>query len=796
MAAIQTDTILRHVRDLIHAHAAREASDTELLRRYAAKGDQAAFTALVQRHGPLVWGVCRRVLHHEQDAEDSFQAAFLVLARNAASIRKRAAVASWLYGVAYRIATRAKVTAARRRARECPLERTAPCPVTEAALREVQAILDEEVRRLPEKYRAPFVLCCLEGKSKAEAARELGWKDGTLSARLAFARERLRARRARRGVSLSAALTAAALAQGATLAAVPAALLDSTLNAIASFGGGGATSAVPARVLALARGPLVVFAAVRLQLVALLVPLTVAAGLAVSPSGDRGGAQPPRAAAPTPAGPRPAGRTDLHGDPLPATALARLGTLRQRAPDAHIAVSADGKEVVAVSPDLTVRRFDAQTGVLLTVRRLPGGPAYRLWLSPRGTLLLLSRFREPEGYRLELWDVARAKLERTLPLGRSSPWGAAFSADEHWVAVADSTGNQDVHRVAIWDLPTGKFRALWSEERPIRQRFFDPVVALSADGKRLAAVHLDLKLRCWDADGGKLLWEAPGKTWSPFLFFRPDGRVVVTASRIGQPGVTLHDTATGAAVEDRKLPEKAAHPVGYSPDGKLLAFVTGFEEMALWEPGAARVAARLPRPARPRDQVHRIPNRLWDATLGGGGRRGRLTAARAEALWVDLAGADAARAYGAVWQLAADPERAVPLLQGRLRPVQPAPPEMTQALLRDLDSAQFAARRAAERKLRALGERAEPALREALKAGPPIETKRRVEGVLAALAPAAPLEGEPLRGLRAVQVLERIGSRAAQRVLEGLAGGVTAARLTREARAALERLARRPAVAP
>src|SRR5262249_10100333 len=162
--------------------------------------------ALMQRHGGLVWGVCKHLLRQEQDVEDAFQATFLVLARRAGSIRKTDAVGSFLHGVAYRVAVKARLGAQRRAAPQRAAARPQARPRADLGWRELQAALDEEVQRLPERYRGPFVLCCLEGKSRQDVARELGCKEGTLASRLARARALLQRRLSHRGVTLSAAL--------------------------------------------------------------------------------------------------------------------------------------------------------------------------------------------------------------------------------------------------------------------------------------------------------------------------------------------------------------------------------------------------------------------------------------------------------------------------------------------------------------------------------------------------------------------------------------------------------------
>jgi RNA polymerase sigma factor (sigma-70 family) len=199
-----------------------EGSDAQLLERFARESDEAAFTSLMRRHGPLVWDVCRRVLAQEQAAEDAFQATFLVLVHKARSVSKRESVRSWLYGVALRVAVRARQREGLRRLRE---QNASLRPVAEKSpansWEDLRPILDEEIQRLPEKYRLPIILCYLEGKTNDEAARQLNCPRGTLAVRLARARERLRSQLHRRGVTLSAGSLAALLAENAASAAVP-----------------------------------------------------------------------------------------------------------------------------------------------------------------------------------------------------------------------------------------------------------------------------------------------------------------------------------------------------------------------------------------------------------------------------------------------------------------------------------------------------------------------------------------------------------------------------------------------
>jgi RNA polymerase sigma factor (sigma-70 family) len=234
---------------------AAEPSDRQLLERFTRRQDEAAFAALVQRHGPLVLGVCRRILQHAQDAEDAFQATFLVLVRRADAIAKPDSLANWLYGVAYRTAHKARTSAARRRTYErqaVPMGVADPLP--EALWRELRAVLDEELYHLPDKYREPLVLCYLQGKTNEEAARALGWPVGSMSARLARGREMLRDRLTSRHRDLAPAFVAVVLTRPLELVRVPAQLSDLTVRAAVSLATAKGTSLVAPALRTLGEG--------------------------------------------------------------------------------------------------------------------------------------------------------------------------------------------------------------------------------------------------------------------------------------------------------------------------------------------------------------------------------------------------------------------------------------------------------------------------------------------------------------------------------------------------------------
>jgi RNA polymerase sigma factor (sigma-70 family) len=247
--------VLQSLRRTLSPPGGDQATDGQLLARFVDSRDEAAFATLVRRHGPMVYGVCRRVLGRDHDAEDAFQAAFLVLARKAGAVVKRESVGSWLYGVAHRTALEARSALARLRARE---RQTADLPhpaVGPAEPQDWRPLLDRELSRLPEKYRAAVVLCDLEGRPRKEAAVRLRVPEGTLSSRLAAARRILARRLTLRGLTLSGGGLSAALSGGAALAAPPAALASATVHA-ATLAASGLLAAVSAGAAVLTKGVL------------------------------------------------------------------------------------------------------------------------------------------------------------------------------------------------------------------------------------------------------------------------------------------------------------------------------------------------------------------------------------------------------------------------------------------------------------------------------------------------------------------------------------------------------------
>ena len=272
MAARRTSGILEHVRRAALAPDGAGPTDGKLLERYVARRDEAAFEGLVRRHGPMVLGVCRRVLGNVADAEDAFQATFLVLVRKAASIAPRERVGNWLYGVAYHTALKARAVVVKRRRKERQAgTMDAPESPPDEVWQKLQERLDQELHRLPDKYRVPIVLCELEGKTRKEAARQLGWAEGTVASRLSRGRVLLARRMKPHGLSLTGAALGLVLS-GRAATACPPALVVSTLKVAAAFAAGpAATAAIPVKVVALTKGALKAMLLAKLKFVAAVV---------------------------------------------------------------------------------------------------------------------------------------------------------------------------------------------------------------------------------------------------------------------------------------------------------------------------------------------------------------------------------------------------------------------------------------------------------------------------------------------------------------------------------------------
>jgi RNA polymerase sigma factor (sigma-70 family) len=585
---------------LHHLRGLAGVADAQLLERFLAHGEEAAFAQLVRRHGAMVLGVCRRLLRQEQDVEDAFQATFLVLARRAAAIRKAGSLGSWLHGVARRVAARARADAARRAAHETRRPTHPPADNTdEITWREAHAILDEELARLPERYRAPLVQCYLEGQTQDEAARQLGWSPRTLRRRLGRGRDLLRARLGGRGVALSAGLLAVALAERVGVReALAATAARAAVLVVAGRPTAGAVSAGAAR---LAHAVLRATLLARLASVGVLLLMAVAlAGGALLAWGGPA-AQPPAAAdePPKPADGKKDGGVDAQGDPLPAGALARLGTVRFRhgGPVEALSLSADGKRLATGADDGVIRVWDVDTGQL--VRRIDGLIAFAMGqsvaLSPDGKTVATPS-RGPGGAgpeQIVLFDLATGKEVRRM---EGSPEPACsrlvFSPDGKTLAA----GAWDGGTVRVWDAGTGRVIKAWKGHAGIVR-----AVVFSADGKRLVTAGDDRTARLWDPATGEEVRSFRGPAQARLTShedgFRcavlsPDGTLLATGSADG--AARLWDAATGKELHVLKKHLYGVGSAAFTPDGKAL-LTGGYDgKICVWDVATGNMLKELP----------------------------------------------------------------------------------------------------------------------------------------------------------------------------------------------------------
>jgi RNA polymerase sigma factor (sigma-70 family) len=543
--------LLRH----LHRLAELPPSDAELLGCWVRQRDEDAFSAIVARHGPMVFGTCWRVLGGTQDAEDAFQAVFLLLSCKAHTLHRPEALAGWLHGVAVRLARKARTAAVRRQSAEsCPPDREPldphPDPLDLLSARELLALIDEEIGRLPEVYRLPLVLCDLEGRTQEEAAGVLGWTHGSIRGRLLRGRERLKTRLRRRGLApvvLSAVLTSG-LTRGMADAAVPAALAARVSRAAVPFSVSTSADGVSAAAAALAREGLrgMMLSKVKLETAVLLTVCVFATGagllarqaLSSRPAEDPSTLPviefdvPMRNAGSN--GKAEVGR-DQDGEPLPAEALSRLGTTRFRHGGliSSLTFTLDGKSLVSFGED---------------------------------------------GVRL--WDVATGK-ERPRPIEEKLGRGFALSPDGKWLAVLVSTTNQQDKTIAIYEFATGRVMRRFGKQAGFGSLHFSP------DGKILAAYHWQSEIELWDPSAGHLLHALKGHTdfvWS--VAFSADSKTLVSGG--DDKTIRFWNVATGKQRRRFDLPEKVSH-LALSPDAKQLVSIHQIklsgEGWAQWVPG-------------------------------------------------------------------------------------------------------------------------------------------------------------------------------------------------------------------
>jgi RNA polymerase sigma factor (sigma-70 family) len=577
MGTSRGDQILRHLRRAALLRDGAGLTDAQLLERFFTHREGAAVEALVRRHAPMVMGVCRRVLRNEADAEDAFQATFLVLVKKAAAIAEGDLLANWLYGVAYNTARKARAASARRRRHETQVaQMPEPEVVTPDPPDELRRLLDEELHLLPDRYRAPIVLCDLEGKTHKEAAALLGWPVGTLSGRLARARARLAGQLARRGLLLSGPALAAALSAEAARACVPASLAASAASLACLFAGGQAAAGViPAQVAALAEGVLRAMVSTKLKAAtALLLGLALLAAGAGRLTGFGAG--------PVPAPGAPADHARI------ARLIARLGSDNFSEREA----AARALEAIGEPALDALRRAASSTTDLEVLRRaerlirlIERGWELRCFsghtdavpgaaLSPDGRLALSAGRSESS---LRLWDVATGKELRRAGGHSSWVWDVAFSPDGKRALSCGVDG------VRLWETRSGKqLRHLTGHARQVYR------VALSPDGRRALSGSQDNTVRLWDLETGKELRCFGGHKDEVFsVAFSPDGWQALSCSADGT--MRLWDVRSGKEI--RRLPGAAC--AVFSPDGTQLLSAGRDSLVRLWDARTGKEVRRF-----------------------------------------------------------------------------------------------------------------------------------------------------------------------------------------------------------
>jgi RNA polymerase sigma factor (sigma-70 family) len=613
MARSDLSTLVRHLRWVLSAEQASGLSDAQLLEHFVKEEDETAFAALMHRHGRMVLGVCRRALGNVQDAEDIYQATFVILARNARRIRKRDAIGSWLYQVAYRLAHKMRRRGERRRLHESQVAAAAHGdPLAEVMWREVRDILDTELASLPDKYRAPLLLCYFEGKTQDEAALQLGWPVRTLQARVARSKELLGARLAKRGLVVGSSSAVLLMATEWGLACVPTAAAQTALQAaVLCASGESIKTTVSASVAAIVEGALRQMATLKiLKLVSCAVLalgfLGTGLGFVIEQSSSAETAKPDQEITLiTQDAQKPV--RDAGEDPLPAGAFLRLGTARLRhAVVWSIAWSPDGNWVASAAGgfDDSVRIWDAATGK--EVRRLQGhktGVAH-VSFSPDGRLA--GSVDKLGG--LHLWDTTSGKTMRVQQMAERAvlafaPDGKTFvSINKQNRACLVDTGTLEILRefktgaklpapvtTVAWS-PNGKTFAFGDTVgkiylvdaltglplRTLAQSGLVECVSFSPDSLLLAAPTQDKAVQVWDVTSGNMVRRLEGhQSAVKAVAWSPDGKSIASGGM--DQTARLWDAQTGREILKYGKHQTPVLTVAFSPDGKRVASAGAIE---------------------------------------------------------------------------------------------------------------------------------------------------------------------------------------------------------------------------
>jgi RNA polymerase sigma factor (sigma-70 family) len=543
-------------------------SDEQLLERFSADSEvqrQIAFEAIVRRHGRMVFGVCRRILGNDHDAEDAFQATFMVLALKAGMVRKGRSLGPWLHSVAARIARRARLSNTRREQEPIPAAGLVEREGRDPALADLEQVLDLELSRLPDKYRLPLVLCYLQGRTQEEAAQELGWTKGTVSGRLARAKGLLQQRLIRRGFAPSVGLIGVSLAAETASAAIPQTLVASTVRAatLASYGGV-TTGFVSVGVMSFVRHSLKVMLLRRVAKIATLVVLcgigaTVIAMPVLVPN------HPARRLNPD------AGATASYREP----ASVRIAPWHHPARVVGVAFSASENAVLTAQTDGLVRFWDPATGrqegtVDVTASRAGVHKSIRQFaISPDGRYLGAAGFvRDNESSQVEstvwIWDMQRRELLRTIDAGQVDLQCMAFSPDGATIA----TGA--LREARLWDIASGQ--GLETAELTPNQTVFS--LTFAPDGKVLATVEQGAGIKLWDLDRNEQSLISCALIGGNTVYFSPDGRYIAF-NTFDEVAASWDHFVIWDRILRRTQLEAPGTPQGFAPEGRSLAVIKG-----------------------------------------------------------------------------------------------------------------------------------------------------------------------------------------------------------------------------